>query len=455
MSVDLTLALTGLFWGAVSAASLPAGAMLGLWTQPSKKVTSLMMAFGGGALLFALSIELFGHAVHIAGDGHGHIVRPGIILITIGAAVVGGLLFQGLNHILNNLGAFMRKPATVNKRLRREKREQLKELMQHLSRVPLLQSLPPDEMTRLVTRVGKRHYAAGSVIFTEGETGDRLYTIISGSVNISRSGGAVGSPDVATLGTGDVFGEIALVSDQPRTATVKSVDDVEVLEIRKEDFEDMLDASPALRLAVQEIIETRIGELSDRQTVSEDEAREWESRAVTRLKKEPLTLTAAEIDEHIEAHSGQAAFSIWLGIALDAIPESLIIGMLVVTAAAENTAISLAFIAGVFLANLPEALSSAVTMRKGGMKTPRIFWMWMSLCILTAVGAFIGTIVFPAHPEGTVLYIILAVEGLAGGAMLTMIAETMLPEAFELGGGGWVGISTLAGFLAALAVKLV
>ncbi|MFC1848702.1 ZIP family metal transporter [candidate division CSSED10-310 bacterium] len=159
----------------------------------------------------------------------------------------------------------------------------------------------------------------------------------------------------------------------------------------------------------------------------------------------------------MEEHSqkGGAALSIWLGIALDGIPESLIIGMLVVAAAEQQTTVSLAFIAGVFLANLPEAMSSAVTMRKNNEKIKKIFGMWMSLCVLTGIGAFLGTLIFPPHPEGLFLYFIFFIEGIAAGAMLTMIAETMLPEAFELGGGPIVGLSTLTGFLAALSVKLI
>lgn len=129
--------------------------------------------------------------------------------------------------------------------------------------------------------------------------------------------------------------------------------------------------------------------------------------------------------------------------------------MLVVAVAAGGTTLSLAFIVGVFLANLPEAMSSAATMHKGGMSTLRIFWMWFALCVLTAAGAAIGIIILPANPTGTDLYIMFAIEGLAGGAMLTMIAQTMLPEAFEQGGGPIVGLSTLGGFLAALMVKMV
>ena len=106
------------------------------------------------------------------------------------------------------------------------------------------------------------------------------------------------------------------------------------------------------------------------------------------------------------------------------------------------------------MANLPEATSSAVGMQRNGIPFGKIFWMWASLCLITGVGAFIGTILFPAHPTGNFLYVVSAIEGLAGGAMLTMIAETMLPEAFEQG-GAIVGMITPYGFLATLSLKLV
>ena len=146
--------------------------------------------------------------------------------------------------------------------------------------------------------------------------------------------------------------------------------------------------------------------------------------------------------------------AIWLGIALDGIPESLVIGMILVAAVAEGSPMSLAFVAGVFLANLPEAMSSAVTMQRQGKKVGKIFWMWMSLCITTGLGAFLGALIFPADPVGGLRYFISGIEGLAAGAMLTMIAETMLLEAFEQGSGPIVGLCTLAGFIASLGVKV-
>ena len=99
VKVDGPLALQGLLWGLLSAVSLPLGAALGLWRPPPKRVTAALMAFGGGALLFALTIELFGHALHAASEGGGKITLPGIALAAMAAGAVGGVLFQTLNRM--------------------------------------------------------------------------------------------------------------------------------------------------------------------------------------------------------------------------------------------------------------------------------------------------------------------------------------------------------------------
>ena len=107
--------------------------------------------------------------------------------------------------------------------------------------------------------------------------------------------------------------------------------------------------------------------------------------------------------------------------------------------------ITLAALAGLFLANLPEALSSAVGMREQGLSARRIMTMWTTLMVLTGLGAALGTVLLAEAP-GTLFALI---EGIAAGAMLTMVAETMLPEAYHKG-AGVVGLSTLAGFLTAV-----
>ncbi len=135
--------------------------------------------------------------------------------------------------------------------------------------------------------------------------------------------------------------------------------------------------------------------------------------------------------------------AIWLGILLDGIPESLVIGASMIG----TGSVSLALIVGVFLANFPEALSSAVGMKRQGMAFGKILWMWTSLMILTGIGAFLGNLTFGSLS----LTLFVLFEGLAAGAMLAMIAETMLPEAAEQGGPA-NGLMTVLGFLAAVYV---
>jgi len=454
--VDWSLYLTGFFWGTVSAVSLPLGAVIGLWTKPSRKITSTLMAFGAGALLFALTTELFGHALHVASDHHGAIVNPWIIIVMMIAAAVGGLLFQLLNQLLNNQGAFLRKGALIKKHIAKEKRRQAKKLFRSLSRVKILQSLPAEEVIKLIPHMKKAAFKKGETIFEEDDIGDRLYFIVSGKVKVIR-GAAGESKSIATLGPGAIFGEIALFVSQTRKATVMAETPVKVWELPKSDFDHLLNNFPALQEAFHRIVKERIQDLSQREAVLPEEAQRWEQEAVESFDRVSVHLTDEDIQDAVEEHDrkGGAALSIWLGIALDGIPESLVIGMLVIAAAARQASMSLAFIVGVFLANLPEAMSSAVTMCKHGTKTNKIFWMWMSLCIMTGIGAFCGALIFPPHPDGWLVYFIFGIEGIAAGAMLTMIAETMLPEAFEQGGGTIVGLSTLTGFLVALAVKLI
>jgi len=151
-------------------------------------------------------------------------------------------------------------------------------------------------------------------------------------------------------------------------------------------------------------------------------------------------------------HNSHAAMMIWLGILIDAVPESVVLGILSSTS---SSASLLTFVIGVFLANLPEAMSSSGTMAACGIGRTRILTMWSSIVVLTGVGAGVGAVLFPpgSEDEASSQYAIAAIEGMCGGAMLTMIANTALPEAFEQG-GNVVGLSCLMGFLSALFVSV-
>mmetsp|Transcript_23656 Transcript_23656/g.29637 ORF Transcript_23656/g.29637 Transcript_23656/m.29637 type:complete len:211 (-) Transcript_23656:372-1004(-) len=146
---------------------------------------------------------------------------------------------------------------------------------------------------------------------------------------------------------------------------------------------------------------------------------------------------------------------IWLGICIDAVPESLVIGFLV---AAGGVSDVLVLVVGVFLSNFPEAMSSSAMMSSAGLTPRQILGMWSATALLTGVGAAIGAAIVPdeyidGSAEGFELFV-QGMEGLAAGAMLAMIAQTMLPHAFHEA-GSLTGMTTLAGFLCALMVKLI
>lgn len=174
----------------------------------------------------------------------------------------------------------------------------------------------------------------------------------------------------------------------------------------------------------------------------------------------PTSEGEGENSVHAHGHGAHAAIMVWLGILIDAVPESLVIGILINKSASDPDSSSaeaaLPFVIGVFLSNLPESMSSSGSMKAHGIQVRNILLMWWTITFLTAVGASTGALLFPpgSSDDPTTEMVVSGVEGLAAGAMLTMIAQTMLPEAFEQG-GDIVGLSCLAGFLCALSVKLI
>ena len=431
-------------WGILSAISLPLGALLGVFLKPDKKVNSAFMAFGAGALLFALTIELFGESIRES-ESHGASV---LVAVMIGA-IAGGLTFDVLNHFLNSKGAFARSLSTARRYLFLQRKTQAEKMVEELSRIEILAELPPEIIAELIPNLQPETYAADDVIFHQGEPGDALYFIVKGSVAIIAEKPGE-SREVARLGDNDIFGEIALFSDVPRTATAKCVAETQVYRLAHHEFIRLMESQPELKRKFSKLAVERLEDLYLKAPTRESE--KWSRDVRRRIGRLGVMVRDEDIEietKKVIQKGGTAAFAIWLGIMIDAVPESMVIGMLTKSTAG----ISLAFIAGVFLANLPEAMSSSTTMFKGGMKVGKILVMWVSLVLLTGIGAFLGAVLFPVEPKGSLAYVVGGIEGFAAGAMLTMIAETMLPEAFEQG-GAIVGMSTLFGFLAALSVKI-
>lgn len=132
-----------------------------------------------------------------------------------------------------------------------------------------------------------------------------------------------------------------------------------------------------------------------------------------------------------------AAGAIVLGSLLDGIPESVAIGVSLL----EGGAVGLPVVAAVFLSNVPESLSAATGLRKAGHSQRWILGLWTAVALVSALAAALGyALLGGASPS-----VIATIQAFAAGAILTMLADTMMPEAFEHGGAA-VGLVTSLGF---------
>jgi zinc transporter, ZIP family len=135
---------------------------------------------------------------------------------------------------------------------------------------------------------------------------------------------------------------------------------------------------------------------------------------------------------------GDSATAIAIGALMDGIPESAAIGISLL----EGGEISAALVAAVFLSNVPEALSSASGMKRAGRSISHILGLWGGVTAASAVAALLGYLFLAGASENLVA----AIQAFAAGAILTMLASTMMPEAYEEG-GAVVGLVTAVGFL--------
>jgi ZIP family zinc transporter len=131
------------------------------------------------------------------------------------------------------------------------------------------------------------------------------------------------------------------------------------------------------------------------------------------------------------------ALGIVLGTVLDGIPESIVIGVSLLAGAG----VSVAIVVAVLLSNVAEAAPATTGLILAGWGRGRILAMWGGITLVSALSALAGYVLFGSASPRTIAFVL----AFAGGAILVMLADTMMPEAFELGGKP-AGLATAVGF---------
>jgi hypothetical protein len=186
-------------------------------------------------------------SVLLATLGLGAILAPVLIeLVGVRASLVAtGALLPALGLLTwHRLSAIDRRAVMPEREL---------ELLRSL---PLFAPLPAPTLEHLAASLTRVAFAKGDTIVREGEPGERFYVVGEGTVEVSSN-----TEVVRTLGPGDYFGEIALLRDVPRTATVTARDDVEVFALDREEFVAAVTGNPASAEEADAVIGTRIGSL--------------------------------------------------------------------------------------------------------------------------------------------------------------------------------------------------
>ncbi|ACB54528.1 unknown [Crocosphaera subtropica ATCC 51142] len=316
------------------------------------------------------------------------------------------------------------------------------QIARQITRFPIFRYLYHHELLEIAQRLTYHHRKDGHVFFQPEEDSDRLFIIHQGEIEIVYPHHLQKPPLV--LKPGDPVGELSFVTGAKHTVSAIALTDVQVWVLRKRDFEEMLQQSKNLEDSVKKFLEQPKMEnyLLKQQNFTSSQAGQWVEKACQSMNAGHLIPSTSTLSNTVAQHK-DAPMAIWLGLLMDGIPEALTIGAHIITAP-----LSPSLLAGLFISNYPEAFSSSHGMKEQGFSVRKILIMWSSIMLITGILASVGTILFANVPENWVSL----VGAMAAGAMLTVISETMLPEAYAKG-GSIVGMSTVLGFLSIIVIN--
>lgn len=165
--------------------------------------------------------------------------------------------------VSNDSAAVQQQPATRDEADSAEREAQL-------ARVPFFEGLTPEALAMIAEVTTEESHGRGTHLFRYGEPGDKLYVILEGKVRIFREVGGMGEEALAVLGPGEVFGEMALLDESPRSAGALAHEGCRLLVITKDAFDDLLffhkDLAYEVLWSCVRMLATRLRETNDKLT---------------------------------------------------------------------------------------------------------------------------------------------------------------------------------------------
>jgi CRP-like cAMP-binding protein len=437
MNTFYQLAMASLLgFGTTSSSML--GVAIGLYLPFSKRPLACLLAFAAGSLISALAIEL---AYEGAQSLHhqGFNAHAAWAFVSAGFAA-GAIIYYSTSLFLEKKGAAVRYVTQFREYALARKQADANERIKLLATCDLMRHLPAEQIEQILPCIHARHLDQAEILFKAGDAGDALYIVARGKVEVLTGGlnGAEPGGAIAQLGQGHAFGEMSLLSGGARTATIRALEDTDLLKIGKHDFDRLVATDRRLADAVKRISHQRaISNLSAGGT----DAALWTKVASGSLDH----LNQHETGKMLTEAANGAGMAIVLGNILDTIPGCLVIG-------AKFTAIgnlSLTLMLGMFLGGIPEAAASASMLTKAGYRPGAIFGLWSTVLVAGVVAAAAGKAFIGSSEALAAIF----AQALAGGAVLALVAHAMIPVALEEG-GSLVVLPTVAGFLFALYLAL-
>lgn len=263
--------MSAFMYGILSALSLPLGSATSIFWKPGDHAIAFLMAFGGGALLAALTLDLVAGTV---AKGHFYSLAVGCI--------TGGIVFIALNSVINDFGGFLRKASTTVYHLRKQEYRKFKQIFSMVKRADVFAHLSDENYKILANAIHNKTVKKGTLIFNKGDSPDELYIIASGRVNLLDPTEQI-APIV--LDKHDALGWLAFLTGTPYRFTARAQEDVSLWVLPKSTFFALLPKSPVLAKEIQRWIRHPeiSGYLISQHHLSENTVKTWQDKAIHSL----------------------------------------------------------------------------------------------------------------------------------------------------------------------------